>query len=40
MQDASQEQLQSASLRAAEITGLLEAAYERWSDLEGRAGTT
>ena len=38
MQGATVEQLQSASLRAAEITALLEAAFERWSELEERAG--
>ncbi len=38
MQGATVEQLQSASLRAAGITALLEAAFERWSELEERAG--
>ncbi len=38
MQGATVEQLQSASLRAAEITALLETAFERWSELEERAG--
>jgi hypothetical protein len=37
MGSANVEEMRAASTRAAEITGLLEAAFARWSELEERA---